>query len=129
MEDSDRETLIRDAIKSASDKNIKLTAGAWGIEWLDKKARWAPKKDQRCCALGCLVLECQDKFSNATARGWRSFLIETLLECDSNWIANFRRGFDGYERADENMNAFPYDIGFILRQNIANELQLKIPGL
>jgi hypothetical protein len=126
--DGDREEIIRNAIKSATDKNIKLCIQSWGIEWSDKKERWLPKKDQKCCALGCVVLECQDKLTLKNIGDWRSLALENILQCGAEWIQMFQRGFDGYPRADIDQNAFPYDLGFMLRDELVKDnAQLKIP--
>src|SRR5271170_6972350 len=110
LTDGDRETIIRDAIKIASDKNIKLSIQAWGIEFSEKKERWIPKKDQKCCALGCVLLEYQNKLNLRSTRDWRSLSIETILECDTEWVRSFQRGFDGYNRTDTDQDS--YDLGF-----------------
>ena len=125
--DGDREEIIRNAIKSATDNNIVLCIRSWGITWSDNKERWVPKKDQKCCALSCVVLEYQDSVKNVG--DWRSLTLETLLKCDTEWIRMFQRGFDGYPRTDADQNAFPYDLGFMLRDELVKDnAQLKIPG-
>lgn len=125
LNDGDRETLIRAAIKSATDKNITLSIQSWGIEFSEKKERWVPKKEQRCCALGCVILECQDKLNLKSMRDWRSISIERILECDTEWVRSFQKGFDGYPRTDSDQDS--YDLGFMLKDELVGKgIQLKL---
>lgn len=112
-DDANREAVIRASIKSATDKNITLSVQTYGVEWSKTKERWQPKKDQKCCPLGCILLEHQDAVKNIG--DWRNLAIATILQCDTDWLQMFQRGFDGYPRNDVDQNAFPYDLGFMLR--------------
>jgi hypothetical protein len=117
LDDGDREQIIRSAIKAATDKNIKLSIQTWGVFWSEKDGRWIPKKDQKCCALSCVILECQDKLPRKT--DWREYTIRAILECNVQWIESFLRGFDGYPRCKYEYE-FAYELGLLLQEELIN---------
>ena len=125
INDGDREQIIRDAIKSAQAKGIALRLQGWGVVWHDKKG-WIPNKQNSCCALGCVLLEGQDKIQRKL--NWRSWTIETILGCDADWIRSFQRGFDRYERVKSDDGMFAYDLGMLLSEElIGKDAQTKLP--
>lgn len=126
MNDGDRERIIRDAVQLAISKNIRIVRSSWGIEWSKSKERWVVKKDQRCCALGCVILELQNKVPLSNVRDWRSLTIETLLHCDTEWIRSFQRGFDKHSKLIS--DDFAYELGLLMGDELVKEVQLKIPG-
>jgi hypothetical protein len=122
-----RELLIRDSIRKAQKQNITLQASNWGIEWSKPKERWVPKKDQGCCALGCVILENQDKLSK---HNWRQWTVETILETNSEWVRNFQLGFDGFKKSEYDDGTFAYELGALLRDELINkDVQIKMPNM
>jgi hypothetical protein len=128
MNDGDREELIRTAIKSAVAKGITLSIQTWGVVWDGKNKTWAAKKDQKCCALGCVMLEFQDKLPRKV--DWRNWTVETILECDTVWVRSFQKGFDRYEKSELDATTFAYDLGFLLSEELIDtNAQLNLPNL
>ncbi len=118
--DGDREQLIRSAVKGATNKGIQLTAQTWGVVWSKKDKRWVPKSDQKCCALSCVILEYQDNLARRLI-DWREYTLQTLLDCNANWIASFISGFDGHA-IGEGSYGFSYELGLILRDELTSGL-------
>lgn len=113
MNDGEREAIIRASIAACKIKGIKLAHSTWGIHWNDKKSRWLPKGN--CCALACVILEQQD---NQRRLDWRAWTIEKILDVDGQWIMNFQRGFDGYDKSMYDNGSLAYELGNMLREEM-----------
>jgi hypothetical protein len=111
MNDGEREAIIRASIAACNVKGIKLAHSTWGICWNKGKGRWLPKGN--CCALSCVILEQQD---NQKLLNWRAWTIEKILNVDGQWIQNFQRGFDGYEKSAYDNGSFAYELGSLMRE-------------
>lgn len=122
--DGEREEIIRLAVAKAKDKNLKLSICSWGVEWSKTKDQWVPQKNQKCCALSCVILEYQDTLPRKL--DWRAWTIESILGCDSDWISSFIRGFDGYPKTVYDGPTFAYDLGFLLSDELVRNTQLKM---
>ena len=120
LTDGEREQIIRDAIKTITAKGIKLGIQSWGIEWKPTKGKehWAPKKDQTCCALACVLLADQEKIPKHLVSE-RGYSIEKLLGTDTNWVRSFQKGFDGYPKSEYDREEFAYELGVMLREELA----------
>lgn len=113
MDNTEREAIIRNAIKACQAQGIGLIHSTWGIEWSSKKKHWVPKAPA-CCALACTILEYQDKLSRNL--DWRAWTIEKILEVNGEWVQNFQRGFDGYEKSFYDNGSGAYELGASLRK-------------
>jgi hypothetical protein len=119
MDDSQRETIIRDAIKACQAKGIGLIQSTWGIEWNKKKERWV-SKSPACCALACTILEYQDKLPRNL--DWRQWTIDRILDVKGEWVRNFQLGFDGYEKSAYDDGSFAYELGCLFRKEFGFSL-------
>jgi hypothetical protein len=113
LSNEERENLIRTSIKACQAKGIGLIYCTWGIEWSKKKTRWIPKSPA-CCALGCTILECQDRLPRNL--DWRKWTIEKILDVKGEWVRNFQLGFDGYEKSVCDDGSLAYELGNKLRK-------------
>jgi hypothetical protein len=116
MTDAEREELIRVSINACLAKGVKLGIQSWGLDWVKSKEKWAPKKNNTCCALSCVLLVNQDKLKENFV-GWRDHSIQKLLGVDADWVHSFQHGFDGYQMTDYDDES-PYMLGALLRKEL-----------
>ena len=117
MTDEEKESIINSAMISAQRRGIKISNQAWGIDWDDKKRIWEYTKPKKSCALGCVVVECQ----NICKTNSKILNVKQILKVDFDWVGSFNRGFDGHPKTsfDETISAF--DIGNKLKNTFIPE--------
>lgn len=123
LTNSDRLKIIRDSILACQAQGIGLCQSSWGIEWSKKKERWVAKAPA-CCALGCTILEYQDKLPRNL--DWRQWTIEKILDVKGEWIRNFQLGFDGYEKSVYDDGSLAYELGSSFRKEFAFPLACSV---